>query len=404
MLLPLSDDPNPRGIPWMNNAILATNVAIYFLVSLPLSLTPADPTSWVFREYVEVLRRQLGHRVPMEAILSQVTAYDLFVYLHGFKPAAPEFSDLLASMFLHANFLHLFGNMLFLWIYGDNVEHRLGHFRYLLWYVLTGMAASLFHAFFFHSSMLPLVGASGAISGVLGFYFRWFPYNRVRLLLLLFPFFMNVVYLPARWVLGFYLIVDNILPFLITYGGEGSGVAFGAHIGGFLAGMAAATWFDRRELGSASREAQRLIPARQVRRADAASVADAIRTGDMEEAAGEFFHLDAKELRKLAPQDAFTLGQWLAAHDSARSALAVFLRLLQHHPDAPEAPAAHLAAAELLLYRLEEPTLAYQHIVEALRRTTDDAIVARARTMLRDIARQQKFQIGRPRGARRPEE
>lgn len=397
MILPLSDDPNPRGIPWINHALLAANVAVYFFVTLPLSFTPADPTSWIFREYVEVLRRQLGHRVPMEVLLSQVTAYDLFVYLHGFKPAAPQLADLFTSMFLHANFLHLFGNMLFLWIYGDNVEHRLGHFRYLLWYLLTGMAATLFHAFFFRSSLLPLIGASGAISGVLGFYFRWFPYNRVRLLLLIFPFFMNVVYLPARLVLGFYLLVDNVLPFLITYGGEGSGVAFGAHIGGFLAGLAAAAWFDRRELDRAEREFGRTVTP-EIARPNAETVARAIRDGAMKEAAAEFFRLDATELRKLAPEHAFILGQWLSAHDAARSALAVYQRLLQHHPDTPLAPTVHLATAELLLYQLEEPTLAYQHIVEALRHSKDESLIARARTILRDIARQQKLQIGRSRG------
>src|SRR5262245_65685231 len=84
-------------------------------------------------------------------------------------------------MFLHAGFLHLFGNMLFLWIYGDNVEHRLGHGRYLLWYLATGFAATLFHVIGAPHSQLPLVGAPGATSGLRGFYCVWFPCHRGRL-------------------------------------------------------------------------------------------------------------------------------------------------------------------------------------------------------------------------------
>ena len=101
--------------------------------------------------------------------------------------------------------MHLFGNMLFLWIYGDNVEYRLGRLAFLLWYLATGVAATLFFAVFALDSTVPLVGASGAISGVLGFYFLWFPRNTVRLFVFLFPFFMNVVAVPARIVLGVYL-------------------------------------------------------------------------------------------------------------------------------------------------------------------------------------------------------
>ena len=104
-------------------------------------------------------------------------------------------------MFLHGGFMHLFGNMLFLWIYGDNVEKRLGMIPFVLWYLATGAAATLFHAAVFSTSDVPLVGASGAISGVLGFYFVWFPRNTVRVLLFLPPFIMQVIQIPARIVL-----------------------------------------------------------------------------------------------------------------------------------------------------------------------------------------------------------
>jgi len=133
--------------------------------------------------------------------------------------------------------------MLFLWIYGDNVEHRLGTIRFLFWYLATGVAATLSHALFAMKSPLPMVGASGAISGVLGFYFVWFPRNRVKFLVLL-PFFLHVVLVPAWIALGLYLLVDNLLPLFVAQ--SGAGVAYGAHIGGFVAGAIAALFMQRR--------------------------------------------------------------------------------------------------------------------------------------------------------------
>jgi membrane associated rhomboid family serine protease len=147
-------------------------------------------------------------------------------------------------MFLHGGWMHLAGNMLFLYIFGNNVEARLGSVPYLLVYLLTGVTATLFFAAFAPGSQIPLVGASGAISGVLGCYFLWFPRNRVKTFIFLFPFLMTTVLLPARLVLGVYLILDNLLPFIIN-GGAGAGVAHGAHIGGFLGGLGLAYGFDR---------------------------------------------------------------------------------------------------------------------------------------------------------------
>ena len=145
--------------------------------------------------------------------------YDVFLLQWGYRPAEPSVLALLASMFLHGGWLHLLGNMLFLWIYGDNVEHRLGPLSFVLWYLITGVAATLFHAVFFFSSDVPLVGASGAISGVLGFYFVWFPKNTVRVWVFFFPFLMDVIEIPARIVLAIYVIVDNLLPVFLGSSG-----------------------------------------------------------------------------------------------------------------------------------------------------------------------------------------
>ncbi|GIW43629.1 MAG: hypothetical protein KatS3mg077_0911 [Candidatus Binatia bacterium] len=394
MILPLSDAPNPRGIPWMTYLIIAANVAVYILITVPLSGAPADWSDPRLREYLDVMQRQFGHRVPLREILQQVSQYDLFVFEHGFRPASPSFGDLLFSMFLHAGFLHLFGNMLFLWIYGDNVEHRLGGMRFLVWYLTTGVAATLFHALFFFSSEIPLVGASGAISGVLGFYFRWFPYNQVRLLLMFFPFFMRVVFLPARIVLGFYLVLDNILPFLLSFGSDGSGVAFGAHIGGFFAGLAGAWWIDMSEMRPAGRE----LAARGRERGTVADLRAALDAGRMEEAARIYFSLDREQdLRGVDPQDLLDLAEWLRLHGSPRSALAIYLRLLrQHAEDEAVSASAHLGAGRILLYDLDEPALAYQHLVEAVRHAPTASIAAEARRILRDVLAQQKMQVGRP--------
>ena len=234
---------------YVTYAIIALNILVYLFVSLPLSTEPPDPENPALVAYLEAVRDQLPPNVSLQAVVNSLSAYDLYVFEHGYKPAAPQIPDLFYSLFLHGGFMHLFGNMLFLWIYGDNVEYRLGRLAYLFWYLATGIAATLFFALFSPRSAVPLVGASGAISGVLGFYFLWFPRNTVRMFVFLFPFFMNVVAIPARIVLGIYLVLDNVLPFVFT-GGSGGGVAYGAHIGGFAAGLAAA-WVMERRTGSA---------------------------------------------------------------------------------------------------------------------------------------------------------
>ena len=243
MFLPIGDAPNPKGMPIVTYALIAANVAAFLLLNIPLGSRQADLNSPELREYVEVMARELQGRVDVREIVAQTSAYDLFSFEHGYRPAAPQLTDLVTCMFLHGGFMHLFGNMLFLWIYGDNVERRLGAIPYLLAYLVTGAAATLTHALVFSSSDVPLVGASGAISGILGFYFLWFPRNVVRMLAFLPPFLMQVFEIPARWVLGAYLVLDNLLPFLTS--GEG-GVAHGAHIGGFVAGALAAWVLDRR--------------------------------------------------------------------------------------------------------------------------------------------------------------
>ncbi|HTT36077.1 MAG TPA: rhomboid family intramembrane serine protease [Burkholderiales bacterium] len=244
MLLPIGDEPNPRHFPVMTVALIVVNVAAYLLVALPLSMQRPDPGDPLLAEYLRAVLPHLPPGTSPQDVMQQITAYDLVVYRWGFRPNAPSPVTLLTAMFLHGGLMHLFGNMLYLWIYGNNVEDRLGKAAYLFWYLATGIAATLFFMAFNLGSPLPLVGASGAISGVLGFYFVWFPRNIVKLWIFLFPFYMGVVRVRATYVLVVYLVLDNLLPFLLVPAG-GGGVAHGAHIGGFIAGALVALILGR---------------------------------------------------------------------------------------------------------------------------------------------------------------
>ena len=238
MFLPIGDTPNPRSFtPFVNYTLILTNIVIYFAVSLPMTMTAPDAGASDLSEYLQYLLRFAPGGFSAQDMAPHINAYDVYVYAHGYKPAAPEFTDLFSSLFLHGGFGHLAGNMLFLWIYGDNVEHRLGRWQYLLSYLAWGLIATLCYGLVSSAPEAPLVGASGAISGVLGYYFIFFPHNKVKVLIFLFPFFMKVILVPTRIVLSIYLVLENVLPAIFS---AASSVAYGAHIGGFVAGLALA--------------------------------------------------------------------------------------------------------------------------------------------------------------------
>ena len=139
---------------------------------------------------------------------------------------------------MHGGWLHLAGNMLFLWIFGDNVEHRIGHIPYLVFYVIAGLIASFAQILVNTGSVIPTLGASGAISGVLGAYLVMFPTNRVTVLMLRFP--MQV---PAIVAIGLWAVLQFVSGFAVTEETGGGGVAYMAHIGGFVAGVVAGLLF-----------------------------------------------------------------------------------------------------------------------------------------------------------------
>jgi len=387
VFLPIGDAPNPLARPVATWMLIAANVAVY-LAMLPAAARPADPRDPAFIEWVRAIEveRKLDPEV-LRHVAAGMTEYDLIVYRWGYKPARPSLVTLLTSMFMHAGFLHLFGNMLFLWIYGDNVEHRLGRLGYLALYLGTGAFATLFHGMISGAPELPLVGASGAISGVLGAYFVWFPRNRVRLMVFLFPFLVDVWELPARLVLLVYIAIDNVLPFLFTWG-HGTRVAYGAHIGGFLAGLVLAWGIARRPVGERrprARARRGTVPGTP--RDLAAAFAAAVETGALDDALGLLFETPRALTRNgIRAEDKIALGEALVRAGRPRPALAVFQRVLADHPgDAAIRARAHLGAARAQLRLSGMETAAYQHIYAAIEESPEPAVRARASELLRDL-------------------
>ena len=171
--------------------------------------------------------------------------------LLGGKPLSPELAlvpptlTVFTSMFVHGGWMHLVGNMLYLWIFGNNVEDAMGHVRFVIFYLLCGVAAVLAQSLPNPDSAIPMIGASGAISGVLGAYLLLYPHARV-LVLIPIGFYSRLVHLPAMAVLGFWFVLQLVSSALADP--RAGGVAFGAHVGGFVAGMALLPIFKRRNV------------------------------------------------------------------------------------------------------------------------------------------------------------
>jgi len=184
----------------------------------------------------------------------------IFAYEYGAIPAVvtgeqrlpagiaviPPFLSMFTSMFLHGGWMHLIGNMWFLWIFGNNIEEAMGSLRYLVFYIVCGFLASGAHVLSNAGSTLPSIGASGAIAGVMGAYILLYPRARVLTLIFLF-FFVRLLYIPAGLVLGFWFFLQ-LISGSMTGGQSGGGVAFWAHIGGFIAGTLLVGLFKKRDV------------------------------------------------------------------------------------------------------------------------------------------------------------
>jgi membrane associated rhomboid family serine protease len=174
----------------------------------------------------------------------------LFVRVYGVVPASFTWSSVFTSMFLHGGWMHILGNMLFLWIFGDNVEDRLGHGRFVVFYLLCGMVAALAHVMSEPGSLIPTIGASGAVAGVMGAYFVLYPHSRILTLLPLFIFW-QVIEVPAVLFLGLWFALQLFsgvgTMLMATQGAPAGGIAFWAHVAGFVAGVVLVFAFRRPE-------------------------------------------------------------------------------------------------------------------------------------------------------------
>ncbi len=224
-MIPLKDDIPSRSVPFVTIILIALNVLV-FLYQVALgdegSGQAVSPAHAFVLEFGVTPCRLAG------------TCQTIGDFPH---PVVTVFT----AMFMHGGLFHVFGNMLYLWIFGDNVEDVLGHTRFLIFYLLAGAGAAVAQTLADPTSRVPMVGASGAVSGILGAYLLLFPYASV-LTLLVFGFFWRVVHVPAVIVLGFWIVVQLLSGYLTFSAaaagrGETGGVAWFAHIGGFLIGM-----------------------------------------------------------------------------------------------------------------------------------------------------------------------
>ena len=223
-MFPLKDDVPARSAPVMTAAIVTLNVLVFLYqmsLLLGISLEVDDPPLAVETAQAFVLEFGL---VPCR-----------LMNLCAFPPdqPAPVFT-IFSSMFLHGGVFHVAGNMLYLWIFGKSCEDVLGHVRYALFYLLSGLAAAMTQVLAAPGSEVPIIGASGAVSGVLGAYLLLFPRARV-VTLVIFGFFWRVLSIPAILVLGVWIVIQIVNGFGVL--GEAGSIAWFAHIGGFFAGM-----------------------------------------------------------------------------------------------------------------------------------------------------------------------
>jgi len=232
MIFPIGDDNSDRTtVPVVNYILIAINVLVFVFLQ---SLGTNEQFTYAFSTVPEEIRTgvDIARPVPIE-IGDQRGEI-------GLQPTPVSvYLTLLTSMFMHGSIMHLFGNMLFLWIFGDNLEHALGRVRYIAFYLLTGLIASLAHVIstfvFGDNPFIPSLGASGAISGVLGGYLVLYPKRKVRVIML-----RMLTTVPAVVAIGLWFVFQLISAFGVIGAGpqSGGGVAFMAHIGGFVAGVA----------------------------------------------------------------------------------------------------------------------------------------------------------------------
>lgn len=224
-MFPISDDDADRRTqPWVNYAFIAINVLVFVLLqqigsneafTYAFALVPKEIMTGIDLTGVQIVRDSLGRTAE----------------IHEYATPLPVYFNFLSSMFMHGDIMHIGGNMLFLWIFGDNIEDLIGHVRYAVFYLLCGFAAAAAQIIMSPDSVIPMLGASGAISGVLGGYILMFPKRPVRAVIL-----NMMTTVPSFIAIGIWIVYQVVLGYFSSSGG--GGVAYAAHIGGFIAGVA----------------------------------------------------------------------------------------------------------------------------------------------------------------------
>ena len=238
MVLPLRDDDSDRHtVPVVTYGLIAVNVLVWLI-----EMSMGEP----FINGYSTVPYEITHGTDLVGT-ETISAGGQSIPIQLYPGPTPIYLTLLSSMFMHASWAHILGNMLYLWIFGDNIEDRIGHAKFLIFYLVCGLAASAAHIVFGADSKIPSRGATGAIAGVLGAYLVLFPKRGVRVLMA-----RQIVSMPAFMVLGMWILLQ-VFSQISVVGGDGGGVAYMAHIGGFVAGLALIFLFR----GTMSRDAPR---------------------------------------------------------------------------------------------------------------------------------------------------
>ena len=221
-MIPLKDENPKKNLPFINFIFIIANIAVF--IYQPAS----EQMLRVFYNTYGLIPNSFTNIFHSE--LPQIIAI---------------LQSLISSIFVHGGFMHLAGNMLFLWVFGDNIEYAIGHFNYILFYLLCGIAATLTQVFIEPNSLIPIIGASGAISGVLGAYLIKYPKNKVTTLFIII-IFIKIVKIRAVYLLGIWFVYQMIQGYFSLGQESMGGVAWFAHIGGFISGIILVNIFKKR--------------------------------------------------------------------------------------------------------------------------------------------------------------
>jgi membrane associated rhomboid family serine protease len=229
-MIPISDENPGKTIPYVTYALIVLNVLAYIYDRMGAHGMIGN--LWDYSMIPASVIKNTPITLPFQELYGNTVTVTQVVH-HGLNP---QWLTIFTSMFMHGSLMHIGGNMLYLWIFGNNIEDALGHVKFLIFYLMAGALAALAHIASNPSSIITTVGASGAIAGVLGAYLYLYPRNRVKTLVTL-GWFWDVVEIPAYYVLGAWFVLQ-VVNGAVGWGGlQGGGVAYWAHVGGFVAGV-----------------------------------------------------------------------------------------------------------------------------------------------------------------------